>query len=66
MTVRRGRPQSHPIQSRRRGDAATRLHLWVLSYQGMPFVAAALIRFLRSPSPAWTAALTVAFLARRS
>ena len=39
-------------------------HLQVLSYQGMPFVAAALIRFLRSPSPARTAALTVAFLAQ--
>ena len=37
-------------------------HLQVLSYQGMPFVAAVLIRFLRSPSPARTAALTVAFL----
>ena len=39
-------------------------HLQVLSYQGMPFVAATLIRFLRTPSPARTAALTAASLAQ--
>lgn len=39
-------------------------HLQVLSYQGMPFVAVTLIRFLRTPSRARTAALTAASLAQ--
>ena len=39
-------------------------HLQVLSFQGMPFVAATLIRFLRSPTGARTLALSACFVAQ--
>lgn len=39
-------------------------HLQVLSFQWMPFVAATLIRFLRSPTSARTLALSVCFVAQ--
>ena len=39
-------------------------HLQVLSFQWMPFVAAALIRFLRSPTRARTLTLSVCFVAQ--